>query len=217
MSSGSGSITRAAGKPLARQKCFWSLLRSVPQRIRLRTGVISVPYHHPFNTAQRIVHLAHLSRGRAVPGVGPGALPSDAVMLGIGPGTQRDRMDEGLGVVLRLLNEDEPITIESGWFEIHEAALQLRPLQDEIPVAVASSVSPAGMRAAGKCGVGVLSIASYLEEGLTALPTQWGWGQTSAREHAQRLGRADWRTVVPHQLSSSKEQTYRKVADGLQR
>ena len=31
--------------------------------IRLGTGVISVPYHHPFNIAQRMVHLDHLSRG----------------------------------------------------------------------------------------------------------------------------------------------------------
>ena len=57
--------------------------------IRLGTGVISVPYHHPFNIAQRMVHLDHLSRGRAILGVGPGALPSDAVMLGIDPMTQR--------------------------------------------------------------------------------------------------------------------------------
>ena len=186
-------------------------------RIRLGTGVISVPYHHPFNIAQRIVHLDHLSRGRAILGVGPGALPSDALMLGIDPMTQRDRMDEGLGVVLRLLNEDEPITVESDWFKLNEAALQLRPLQDEIPVAVASSISPSGMKAAGKYGVGVLSIASYLEEGLTALPTQWGWGQASAREHGQCLDRADWRIVMPFHLSASKEQAYREVADGLQR
>ncbi len=187
------------------------------QRIRLGTGVISVPYHHPFNIAQRIVHLDHLSRGRAILGVGPGALPSDAVMLGIDPITQRDRMDEGLGVVLRLLNGEEPITVETDWFKLHEAVLQLRPLQDEIPVAVASSISPSGMNAAGKYGVGVLSLASYLEEGLTALPTQWGFGETSAREHGQRLDRADWRIVMPFHLSTSKEQAYKEVADGLQR
>lgn len=185
------------------------------QRIRLGTGVISVPYHHPFNIAQRIVHLDHLSRGRAILGVGPGALPSDAVMLGIDPMTQRDRMDEGLGVVLRLLNEEEPITIESDWFTLREAALQLRPLQESLPVTVASTISPSGMKTAGKYGVGVLSLASYLEEGLMALPTQWGFGETSAREHGKQLNRADWRIVMPFHLSTSKEQAYREVADGL--
>lgn len=187
------------------------------QRIRLGTGVISIPYHHPFNVAQRIVTLDHLSRGRAILGVGPGALPSDAVMLGIDPMTQRDRMDEGLGVILRLLNEEEPVTVESDWFKLYEAALQIRPLQERIPVAVASTISPAGMKTAGKYGVGVLSIASYLEEGLMALPTQWGFGETSAREHGQQLDRAEWRIVMPFHLSTSKEQAWREVADGLQR
>lgn len=187
------------------------------RRIRLGTGVISIPYHHPFNVAQRIVHLDHLSYGRAILGVGPGALPSDAVMLGIDPMTQRDRMDEGLGVILRLLHEDEPITVKSDWFKLYDAALQIRPLQERIPVAVASTISPSGMKTAGKYGVGVLSLASYIEEGLTALPTQWGFGETSAREHGQQLDRSNWRIVMPFHLSTSKEQAWREVADGLQR
>ena len=58
-------------------------------RIMLGTGVVSLPYHHPFNVAQRIVQLDHLTRGRAMLGVGPGALPSDARMLGIDPALQR--------------------------------------------------------------------------------------------------------------------------------
>jgi len=66
-------------------------------------------------------------------GVGPGALPSDAYMLGIESTTQRARMEEGLGVILRLLYEDEPITHKSDWFTLQEAALQLRPLQQRLP------------------------------------------------------------------------------------
>ncbi len=187
------------------------------RRIRLGTGVVSIPYHHPFNVAQRIVHLDHLSHGRAMLGVGPGALPSDAVMLGIDPMTQRERMDEGLGVILRLLNSDEPFSHQGSWFELHDAALQIRPLQEKIPVAVASTISPSGMKCAGKYGVGVLSVASYSEEGLQALPTQWNFGETSAKEHGQKIDRAEWRIVVPFHLSDSKEQALREVADGLKR
>lgn len=187
------------------------------KRIRLGTGVVSIPYHHPFNVAQRIVHLDHLSNGRAMLGVGPGALPSDAVMLGIDPMTQRDRMDEGLGVVLRLLNSEEPFSYQGSWFELHDAALQLRPLQAKIPVAVASTVSPSGMKCAGKYGVGVLSVASYSEEGLQALPTQWNFGATSAKEFGQKIDRGEWRIVVPFHLAESKERALREVAEGLKR
>ena len=91
-------------------------------------------------------------------GVGLGALPSDAYMLGIESTTQRARMEEGLGVILRLLNEDEPVTHTSDWSTLREAALQLRPLQQHLPVAVASQISPAGTQTAGKFGTEVLSI-----------------------------------------------------------
>jgi limonene 1,2-monooxygenase len=49
--------------------------------IKLGTGVVSLPYHHPFNVAQRLVQLDHMTRGRVIFGSGPGALPSDAYML----------------------------------------------------------------------------------------------------------------------------------------
>ena len=35
--------------------------------------------------ASRMAHLDHLAKGRVILGVGPGALTSDAVMLGIDP------------------------------------------------------------------------------------------------------------------------------------
>ena len=42
--------------------------------IKLGTGVVSLPYHHPFQVAQRLVQLDHMTRGRAMFGSGPGAL-----------------------------------------------------------------------------------------------------------------------------------------------
>ncbi len=41
-------------------------------RIRLGTGVVSLPYHHPFNVAQRLVQLDHMTGGRVIFGSGPG-------------------------------------------------------------------------------------------------------------------------------------------------
>ena len=36
------------------------------KRIKLATGVISLPYHHPFNVAQRMVQLDWMTGGRAI-------------------------------------------------------------------------------------------------------------------------------------------------------
>ena len=61
------------------------------KHIKLGSGVTSLPYHHPFMVAQRWVQLDHMTRGRAMLGCGPGALTSDAYMLGIEPSRRNGR------------------------------------------------------------------------------------------------------------------------------
>src|SRR3981189_1882329 len=92
------------------------------KHIRLGTGVISLPYHHPLMVADRIVQLDYQTRGRAIVGVGPGLLPSDAMMLGIDPETQRDRMADAIDIITRLL-DGEIITQSSDWYTMREARL----------------------------------------------------------------------------------------------
>jgi limonene 1,2-monooxygenase len=117
------------------------------RRIKLGTGVSSLPYHHPFMLADRIRQLDLQTRGRVMFGVGPGALPTDAFMMGIDPATQRDRMLESLRVLIPLLR-GETVTAKTDWFELREAHLQLRPFNEEgVEIAVANQVSPAGARA----------------------------------------------------------------------
>src|SRR5437899_3291159 len=126
-------------------------------------------------------------------------------------------MDEGLGVIIRLMTEDEPITYETDWFRLRDARLQLKPYQrPTMPLAVASTLSPAGMTTAGKHGAGVLSIASYSEQGLAALETQW----KSCEEAADKAGRPtpdrrDWRVVMPFHLADSREEAITDIEDGL--
>src|SRR4051794_22822027 len=105
--------------------------------IRLGSGVVSLPYHHPMMVADRFVQLDYMTNGRAMLGVGPGALISDATMMGIDPLTQRGRMDESLGVIIRLMC-GEVVTHVSDWFELHDAQLQLLPLNGSMPIAVAN-------------------------------------------------------------------------------
>ena len=202
---------------IASPEMFLAAAGQRTQRLRLGTGVVSLPYHHPFHVADRITLLDHLTHGRAMLGVGPGALPGDAYFLGIEPTTQRPRMDEALGVIIRLLTEEEPITYKGEWFELRDAQLQLKPLQrPTMPIAVASTISPAGMTTAGKHGTGVLSIASYSEEGLNAMPKQWAYCEDAAAEAKQPApDRANWRVVAPFHLAESKEQAIEDIQEGL--
>jgi len=184
--------------------------------IKLGTGVVSLPYHHPFNVAQRIVQLDHMTRGRAMFGSGPGALPSDARMLGIDPMVQRDRQDEALSAIVPLLR-GERVTHDSEWFTLNDAGLQILPLQESVPMAAASSISPSGMQLAGKYGMGVISIASTSSDGIAALPTQWGFAEESAAQHGQLVDRRDWRVLMSWHIAESREQARNEAVHGLQR
>jgi limonene 1,2-monooxygenase len=186
------------------------------RRIRLGTGVVSLPYHHPFMVANRMVLLDHLSRGRAILGIGPGALASDAVMLGIDPARQREMMDESLGVIMRLFESVEPLTVKSDWFEINEALLQLRPYQQpSIPVTVASVQSPAGVQVAGKHGAGVLSLSIPRETvRQTSLKELWTIGEETAEAHGKTLRREDWQLVVTCHLAESRKEAIEDVRPG---
>ena len=96
--------------------------------IRLGSGVTSLPYHHPLMVANRFVQLDHMSRGRTMLGCGPGALPSDAYMMGIDPSTQRPRMEQALEAIMRLLECKEPVTMKTDWFELQGGAAASRAL-----------------------------------------------------------------------------------------
>src|ERR1700745_763888 len=144
---------------IASPEMFLAAAAAHTKRIKLATRVGVLPSHHPFNVAQRMVQLDWMSGGRAIFGSGPGALPSDAYTLSIDPMTQRDRQDEAIGVIRRLMR-GERVTHKSDWFTLQDAALQLLPLKQEIPFAVASQISPSGMTLAGKHEIGVLSIGS---------------------------------------------------------
>ena len=78
--------------------------------IKLGTGVVSLPYHHPLMVANRMVQLDHMSRGRALFGVGPGALPGAAYMLGIPNAKQPERTDATPTIRMRGFNQTEQAT-----------------------------------------------------------------------------------------------------------
>jgi limonene 1,2-monooxygenase len=186
------------------------------RRIKLGTGVVSLPYHHPYMVANRMVLLDHLTRGRVILGVGPGALASDAVMFGIDPERQRDMMDEALGVITRLFESTAPLTVKSDWFELNEAMLQLRPYQQpSIPIAVASVQSPAGVQVAGKHGAAVLSLSIPRDTvRQTSLQELWAIGEETAEKHGKTLRREDWNLVVSVHLAESRKEAIEDIRLG---
>ena len=183
--------------------------------IKLGTGVVSLPYHHPLMVAGRMVQLDHMTRGRAMLGVGPGALSSDAYMMGIDALRQRERMDQSLEAIMALLAAEAPVDMETDWFTLRDARLQMPSFtRPHLPMAVAHSFSPAGPRAAGRFGIGLLSIASFQPGGLIQLEQAWGWAEEAAAEAGKTISRDDWRVVIPFHLADSKREATKQAVDG---
>jgi limonene 1,2-monooxygenase len=129
---------------------------------------------------------------------------------------QRDRQDEAIGIIRRLFN-GERVTAKSDWFTLQDAALQLLPLQEEMPFAVASQISPSGMTLAGKHGIGIISIGSMSNEGLNALPTQWGFAEAAAAKHGRTVDRKDWRVLLSWHIAETREKARAEAREGLMR
>ncbi len=185
------------------------------KHIMLGSGVTSLPYHHPLLVAQRFVQLDHMTRGRAMLGCGPGALVSDAYMMGIEASTQRRRMEESLDAIMALLACDKPVTMKTDWFELKEARLHLAPYSDpHFPIAVASTLTPSGVMLAGKHGLGVLSLGAGLPGGPDATAAQWKIAEENAAKHGKTMDRRNWRLVVTMHVAEDDETALAQVQKG---
>jgi limonene 1,2-monooxygenase len=185
------------------------------RQIRVGTGVNSLPYHHPFILADRWMLLDHMTRGRAMFGAGPGSLGSDAHQVGLDPLMQRPRMEEALEAIVALIESDEPVTRKTDWFELNEARLQIRPYQEHLDLRVAATVTPSGPRAAGRFGLGLLSIASTAKAGFNALEHAWGIVEERAAEFGREVDRGRWALTGPIHLAETREQARAEVRFGI--
>lgn len=201
---------------IASPEVFIAAAAQRTKHIRLGTGVSSLPYHQPLMLADRMVLLDHLTRGRVMFGVGPGALPSDAFMMGIDVAKQRDMMEESLEAILELLAGEKPVNRQTDWFTLRDARLQLRPYSDPcFEIAVAAQVSPSGPRLAGKHGHSLLSLGATNQGGFDVLGSHWTVMEERSAEFGTTVDRKKWRLVGPMHIADTKEQAYEDVQFGL--
>ncbi|WP_421860395.1 LLM class flavin-dependent oxidoreductase [Parvibaculum sp.] len=201
---------------IASPELFIATVAERTRNIKLGTGVSSLPYHHPLMLADRINQLDHITRGRVMLGVGPGSLPSDAFMMGITVAKQRDMMDEALDVIVPLLR-GEKVTAKTDWFELKDAQLQMTPWsRPSVDIAVASQVSPTGATAAGRHGLGLLSIGATSAGGFNALSSNWAICEDTAKDNGKTIDRNQWRLVGPVHIAETREKARENVRFGLE-
>jgi limonene 1,2-monooxygenase len=211
-----GEHHSAGTEIIASPEIFVAAAAERTRRIRLGTGVVSASYHHPLWVAERAVLLDHLTRGRFMLGLGPGALPSDAEMIGLDMPRTRELLEDAVDVIVRLMRGDEPVTFDNGRWTLKDARLHLRPFTEPHPeIAVAAVASPSGPRLAGRYGLGLLSVGATTAAGFDVLALHWDVMEERAAHYGATVDRDAWRLVGLMHLAETREQAYRDVEHGI--
>lgn len=198
---------------------FIASLVGATQNIKLGTGTVNMPNHHPAETAANIAMLDHMLDGRFILGISPGALPSDAEVFG-NFDLQRPAMFlEAINHVLNIWSSEPPYDLKGNFWSIsssrtyiHETGMGTipKPLQRPHPPIVVTAVAPfsAGITEAAARGWDPIS-ANFL------LPiwVKSHWGKYV--EGCQRIGRApqasNWR-VAKTVFVAKDDETARRYA-----
>ena len=193
------------------------------KNIRIGTGGICLPYHHPVELANRIAMLDHISGGRLNFGIAASGSPTDWEMFGVDGmnGENRDMVNESMEIIMNMWAGHEP-----GWsFEgkYWKAAIphpiepmlkqHILPLQKPYPpigVAGLSSPSPT-LEMAGERGW----IPMSLNLNPTYVKSHWDSYERGARKAGLEVSRQDWRMVREIFVADTDEEAWEHSVNGM--
>jgi limonene 1,2-monooxygenase len=211
-----GEHHSAGSEIIASPEIFIAAAAQRTRNIRLGTGVVSASYHNPLWVAERAVQLDHMTKGRFMLGLGPGALPSDAAMIGLDMPHTRELLEDAVEVITQLMTSPEPVNFENERWQLRDARLHLRPYTHPHPeIAIAAVASPAGPRLAGRYGHGLLSIGATTAAGFDVLALHWDVMEERAAHYGVRVDRQAWRLVGFMHLAETREQAFAEVEHGI--
>jgi probable F420-dependent oxidoreductase len=122
------------------------------ERIRLGTGILVLPEHHPLQLAKRVATIDRLSGGRVFLGVGVGWMREELEALGIDPAERGSRTDEGIEA-LRAIWRDDEVTFAGRHARFDQVRSHPKPVQARVPILVGGHSAGAARRA-GRLGDG---------------------------------------------------------------
>jgi alkanesulfonate monooxygenase SsuD/methylene tetrahydromethanopterin reductase-like flavin-dependent oxidoreductase (luciferase family) len=174
-------------------------------QIRLGTGTTNLSHMHPALVAANSAMFDHLSGGRFIFGISPGALPSDAELLGLLGEDRNQIFAEAIDVILRMWELDPPYDIElpGNRFRVTTAStyddelgigIVGKPLQSPRPEVVGTVVAPfsTGVVAMGARDFHPLSANFLLPQWVATHWPNYVQGKESVGATAST---ADWRVA----------------------
>ena len=121
---------------------------AITKNIRLATGIVILPQHHPLYLAKQAATIDVLSNGRMILGVGSGWLKEEFDALGIDFTTRGRRTDEGIEA-MRTLWRDQPSSYHGKVFNFGPVVSFPKPVQKGgVPIHIGGHSAAAVRRAA---------------------------------------------------------------------
>ena len=143
------------------------------ENIRLGTGTVNLPNHHPAMVAAEVAMVDHMAEGRFLFGVSPGGLMSDAEVFGNLDNDRTAMFVEAINQVLAIWEGQAPYNLAGDYWNITTEKTLMRdlgqgfiakPYQRPHPPIVVTAVAPfsKGVTAAAKRGWDPIS-ANFLQ------------------------------------------------------
>ncbi|MBM3487471.1 MAG: LLM class flavin-dependent oxidoreductase [Alphaproteobacteria bacterium] len=186
-------------------------------RIRLGTSVVNLPFHHPFHVAERIAFLDHLTRGRAILGVGPSNLSTDKRLFNTPQDKLYPMMFEALEIIIKLLETADPFDHDGAFWSFRDLRLQLRSYQaPRLPIAIASSTgSPQILEMAGRHDMILMSGVGKNRP--TNHADNWTIVERAAAKAGKTARRENWRIANYFYLAETREEAWADVSASIMR
>jgi alkanesulfonate monooxygenase SsuD/methylene tetrahydromethanopterin reductase-like flavin-dependent oxidoreductase (luciferase family) len=175
------------------------------RRVRIGTFVLLLPQHDPLRIAEAATAVDILSGGRLILGLGLGYRAEEETKIGLAPSTRGSRMDEGLEVLVRCL-EEESVNFKGRWYTLSDVTLTPRPVQHPRPPIIVAGLGERSLKRAARLGCDGLAVypPRVAYDQLTELLQGYGRDVQSWRFYTIVLGYVgasdddSWTTVGPH-------------------
>ena len=192
-----------AAETISSSLIFIAWVLNETKQIKLGTGTINLPNHHPGKVASEVAMVDHMAEGRFIMGISPGGLLSDAELMG---NLDRDRTAmflESINHILAIWEGEPPYNLKGEFWNISTERTLIedlgqgflpKPYQQPGPPIVVTAVAPfsKGVEAAAERGWAPISANFLLPKWVK---THWPRYAAGCETAGRKPDPADWRVA----------------------
>ncbi|MDP2727054.1 MAG: LLM class flavin-dependent oxidoreductase [Dehalococcoidia bacterium] len=178
----------------------------VTNRVQLGTAVTDCFRRHPAMLAQAWLTLSHITKGRAILGIGAGEAENNEP-YGTPYAKPASRLEEFIKVVRLLWENDEPVSYDGKFWKLRDAVLGMHPYEEKCPPIWVAALGPKMLDITGRLADGWMPMKQEVKD--------YGRKLATIRQVAQAAGRDPAKITagmfVQYVIAETHEESHRMV------